>query len=193
MFERNKSVLVFKVSVDGKELGVYWLLCWATGMMAMRWRLDGYNSCVCGLRQHSSLLSDISLSSFSITLMHSRGLVRRFGLVVRRAALLRLQRWMFVRARYLTNCPGHFSVCMLKAPWRILRNVFLSSSSSELWNQRLNAPLHHVKPMSQLRFDYDTTITTKNWIGMFTFLLVSNLVEWKQARAIRRSRIVVVS
>jgi len=42
--------------------------------------------------------------------------------------------------------------------------------------------------ISQLRFEYDTT-TTKNWRS---FLLASNRVEWKQARAIRRSRIVVV-
>ena len=38
--------------------------------------------------------------------------------------------------------------------------------------------------------DYDTT-TTKNWHVIFS--LASNRVEWKQARAIRRSRIVVVS
>jgi len=42
----------------------------------------------------------------------------------------------------------------------------------------------------QLRFDYDTT-TTKN--RHVYFLLASNRVEWNQARAIRRSRIVVVS
>jgi len=50
--------------------------------------------------------------------------------------------------------------------------------------------LRCLKPMSQLRFDYDTT-TTKNW--HVHFLLASNRIEWKQARAIRRSRIVVVS
>jgi len=44
-----------------------------------------------------------------------------------------------------------------------------------------------VKPISQLRFDYDAT-TTKN--RHVHFLLASN---WKQARAIRRSRIVVES
>ena len=42
----------------------------------------------------------------------------------------------------------------------------------------------------RLRYDYDMT-TTKNW--HVHFLLASNRVEWKQARAIRRSRIVVVS
>ena len=41
-----------------------------------------------------------------------------------------------------------------------------------------------------LRYDYDTT-TRKTW--HVNFLLASNRVEWKQARAIRRSRIVVVS
>ena len=39
------------------------------------------------------------------------------------------------------------------------------------------------KPISQLRFDYDTT----KKIGMFIFFV---RVEWKQARAIRHSRIV---
>jgi len=42
----------------------------------------------------------------------------------------------------------------------------------------------------QLRYDYDTT-TAKNW--HVHFLLASNRVEWKQARAIRRSRIAVES
>ena len=42
----------------------------------------------------------------------------------------------------------------------------------------------------RLRYDYDTT-TTKNWHA--NFLLASNRVEWKQAHAIRRSPIVVVS
>jgi len=42
----------------------------------------------------------------------------------------------------------------------------------------------------RLRYDYDTT-TTKNW--HVRFLLASNCVEWKQARAILRSRIVIVS
>jgi len=42
----------------------------------------------------------------------------------------------------------------------------------------------------RLRYDYNTT-TTKN--RHVHFLLASNRVEWKQARAIRRSRIVVVS
>ena len=47
-----------------------------------------------------------------------------------------------------------------------------------------------VKPISQLRFDYDaTTIRLRREIDVH-FLLASN---WKQARAIRRSRIVVVS
>jgi len=45
-----------------------------------------------------------------------------------------------------------------------------------------------LKPISQLRFDYDTT-TTKNQ----RFLLTSNRVEWKQALAIRRSHIAVES
>jgi len=40
----------------------------------------------------------------------------------------------------------------------------------------------------RLRYDYDTT-TTKNW--HVNFLLASSRVEWKQARAIRRSRIAV--
>ena len=42
----------------------------------------------------------------------------------------------------------------------------------------------------RLRYDYNTT-TTKNWHAHF--LLASNRVEWKQARAIRRSRILVES
>ena len=51
-----------------------------------------------------------------------------------------------------------------------------------------------VKPTSQLRFDCDTTTTRlRRKINMLIFLLASNRVEWKQARAIRRSRIVVVS
>jgi len=41
-----------------------------------------------------------------------------------------------------------------------------------------------LKPTSQLRFDYDTTTTSNRHVH---FLLASN---WKQARAIRRSRIV---
>ena len=50
---------------------------------------------------------------------------------------------------------------------------------------------------SKLRFAFDSTAirqrhdSTKNW--HVHFLLASNRVEWKQARAIRRSRIVVVS
>ena len=45
-----------------------------------------------------------------------------------------------------------------------------------------------------VRFDYDTTTTRlRRKIDMFIFLLASNRVEWKQVRAIRRSRIVVVS
>jgi len=44
----------------------------------------------------------------------------------------------------------------------------------------------------RLRYDYDTTrLATKNW--HVHFLLASNRVEWKQARAMRRSRIVVES
>jgi len=51
-----------------------------------------------------------------------------------------------------------------------------------------------LKPISQLRFDYDTTTTRlQRKIDTFIFLLASNRVEWKQAHAIRRSRIVVVS
>jgi len=42
----------------------------------------------------------------------------------------------------------------------------------------------------RLRYDYNTT-TTKIW--HIRFLLASNRVEWKHARAIRRSWIVVVS
>ena len=42
----------------------------------------------------------------------------------------------------------------------------------------------------RLWYDYDKT-TTKNW--HLHFLLASNRVEWKQVRAIRRSRIIVVS
>jgi len=42
----------------------------------------------------------------------------------------------------------------------------------------------------RLWYVYDKT-TTKNW--HLNFLLASNRVEWKQARAIRRSRIIVVS
>ena len=41
----------------------------------------------------------------------------------------------------------------------------------------------------RLRYDYDMT-TTKNW--HVHFLLTSNLVEWKQARAIHGSRIAIV-
>jgi len=76
----------------------------------------------------------------------------------------------------------------------------------------------YLKPISQLRFDYDTMTPRRirlrrKWsklrfafdsTGMrlrhdydenwhVHFLLASNGVEWKQARAIRRSRIVVVS
>ena len=46
------------------------------------------------------------------------------------------------------------------------------------------------KPISQLQFDYDKT-TTKN--SHVHFFVASNRVEWKQARAIRRSRIAVES
>ena len=49
-----------------------------------------------------------------------------------------------------------------------------------------NYDMHSIR----LRYDYYTT-TTKNW--HVHFLLASNRVEWRQARAIRRSRIVVVS
>ena len=77
--------------------------------------------------------------------------------------------------------------------------------------------LSSVKSISQLRFDYDTTTiyddttthsTTTEVIEItirlryeydktrrkidVNFLLASNRVEWKQARAIRRSRIVVI-
>jgi len=59
-------------------------------------------------------------------------------------------------------------------------------------NQDINT--QQLKPISQLRFDYDTTTTRlRQKIDMLIFLLASNRVEWKQARAIRRSRIVVVS
>ena len=44
-----------------------------------------------------------------------------------------------------------------------------------------------------MRFDYDTTTTQLRRKIDVQFLLASNRVEWKQARAIRRSRIVVVS
>ena len=42
-----------------------------------------------------------------------------------------------------------------------------------------------VKSISQLRFNCDTT-TVRRKNDMFIFLLASNRVEWKQARAIRR-------
>ena len=48
-----------------------------------------------------------------------------------------------------------------------------------------NYDMRSIRP----RHDYDTT--TKNW--HVHFLLASNRVEWKQARAIRRSRIVAES
>jgi len=44
----------------------------------------------------------------------------------------------------------------------------------------------------RLRYDYDKT-TIRRKIDMLIFLLASNFVEWKQARTILRSRIVVVS
>ena len=47
-----------------------------------------------------------------------------------------------------------------------------------------------IKPISQLRVDYDTTTTKKLTCS---FLLAWNRVAWKQVRVIRRSRIVVVS
>jgi len=50
-----------------------------------------------------------------------------------------------------------------------------------------------IKPISQLRFDCDTTTTRLRRKIDVHFLLASNRVEWKQARAIRRSRIAVVS
>jgi len=54
--------------------------------------------------------------------------------------------------------------------------------------------LSHLNPISQLRFDCDTTTTRlRRKTDMFIFLLASNRVERKQARAIHRSRIVVVS
>jgi len=96
--------------------------------------------------------------------------------------------------------------------WKWFRSLYLGFKEHE----------KHFKPISQLRFVYDTTtirryhdafehdgsdrnydlcsirlrydfdtITTENW--HVNFLLASNRVEWKQARAIRRSRIVVVS
>jgi len=49
-----------------------------------------------------------------------------------------------------------------------------------------------VKPISQLRFDCDTT-TTRLRRKTDMFIFCSRRVEWKQARAIHRSRIVVVS
>ena len=53
-----------------------------------------------------------------------------------------------------------------------------------------NYDLRSIRLRYMLRYDYDTT-TTKNWHAHL--LLASNRDEWKQARAIRRSRIVVVS
>jgi len=50
-----------------------------------------------------------------------------------------------------------------------------------------------LKPISQLRFDYDTTATRLRRKIDVNFLLALNRVEWKQARAIRRSLVVVVS
>jgi len=54
-----------------------------------------------------------------------------------------------------------------------------------------------LKPISQLRFDYDKTTIRRchDYDEKLTcsFLLALNRVECKQARAIRRSRIVVVS
>ena len=68
------------------------------------------------------------------------------------------------------------------------KSVYITVSFGEC-PRNISLP-KQIKPISQLRFDYDTT-TTKNW--HVHFLLVSNRVEWKQARAIRRSRIVVES
>jgi len=49
-----------------------------------------------------------------------------------------------------------------------------------------------IRLQSKLRFAFDwTAIRLRRKIDMFIFLLASNRVEWKQARAIRRSRIVV--
>ena len=63
---------------------------------------------------------------------------------------------------------------------------------------KITIVVHHfsfdaLKHISQLRFDYDTTTTRLRRKIDVNFLLASNRVEWKQARAIRRSRIVVVS
>jgi len=44
-----------------------------------------------------------------------------------------------------------------------------------------------------VRFDYDTTTTRLRRKIDVNFSLASNRVEWKQARAIRRSRIAVES
>ena len=57
--------------------------------------------------------------------------------------------------------------------------------------QYLLRSLKPIKSAIQLRYDYDTTIYDEKLTC--SFLLASNRVEWKQARAIRRSRIVVVS
>ena len=55
--------------------------------------------------------------------------------------------------------------------------------------------LPHLKPISQLRFDYDTTTTRLRRKIDVNFLLASNRVEWKHAGARDTSytRIVVVS
>ena len=61
---------------------------------------------------------------------------------------------------------------------------FVNFSSGSVW--RTKAYTIAIR----LWVDYDTT-TTKNW--HVHFMLASNRVEWKPERAIRRSRIVVVS
>ena len=60
-------------------------------------------------------------------------------------------------------------------------------------NGTTNSGSSSLKPISQLRFDYDTTTTRLRRKIDMLFFCASNRVECKQARAIRRSRIVVVS
>ena len=75
--------------------------------------------------------------------------------------------------------------------WKYAVTVTCTNRDGQL--RYVGGLLTHLKPWLQLRFDYYTTTTRLRRKIDVHFLLASNRVEWKQARAIRRSRIVVVS